>query len=43
MYSKNFLDSGWKINSFDDFSPGKKKYLDHLCNYIVEGGLYQDW
>jgi len=43
IYYKNFLNLGWNINSFNDLLPGKDKYLDHLCNYIVYGGIYQDW
>lgn len=43
IYYNSFLDLGWNINSFDDFKPGKNKYLDHICDYIINGGIYQDW
>lgn len=43
VYYKNFLNLGWNINSLDDFTEGNDEYLDHMCNYIVNGGVYQDW
>jgi capsule polysaccharide export protein KpsC/LpsZ len=43
LYYKNFLNLGWKINSFDDFAPGKDKHLDHICDYILNDGVYQNW
>ena len=43
VYSNNFLDLGWKIKSFKDLAIGKNKYLDHICNYIVNNGVFQDW
>ena len=42
MYYKNFLDLGWNIKSFDDFAEGKDKHLDHICNYILKDGIYQN-
>jgi len=43
LYAKTMLKVGWDIKSFDDFGEGKNKYLDHICNYIINGGIYQDW
>jgi hypothetical protein len=43
IYSRNFLNLGWTVKSFDDFAEGKDKYMDHLCNYILNDGVYQDW
>lgn len=43
VYRNNFLDLGWNINSLEDLGPGKDKYLDHVCNYIVNDGVFQDW
>jgi len=43
IYYNNFLDLGWKINSLGEFAEGKDKFLDHICNYIINGGIYQDW
>jgi hypothetical protein len=43
LYYNNFLNLGWKINSFDDFAPGKDKYMDHFCNYVLNDGVYQNW
>lgn len=43
LYYRNFLNHGWDIDSFDEFAEGKDKYLDHICKYIIEGGIYQDW
>lgn len=37
------LKYGWNINSLDDLSEGKNKYLDHICNYISHDIIYQDW
>lgn len=42
-FYNNFLYLGWKINSLDEFAEGKDKYLDHICDYIINGGIYQDW
>jgi len=43
VYRNNFLDLGWNINSLEDLGPGKDKYIDHVCNYIVNDGVFQDW
>ena len=43
IYGRNFIDLGWKVKSLDDFEPGKNKIIDHLCNYIVKGGVFQNW
>lgn len=43
VYEKSFMNLGWNISSFDEFRPGKNKYLDHVCNYIVNNGIFQDW
>ena len=43
LYANSFLDVGWNINSFEGFTPGKNKYLDHICNYIINNGVFQDW
>jgi len=43
IYYNNFLNLGWNINSLEDLEPGKDKYLDHVCNYIVNDGVFQDW
>ena len=37
------LKYGWNIKSLDEFSEGKNKYLDHICNYIAYDTVYQDW
>jgi len=41
--NKRTLNFGWNIKSLDDFAEGKDRYLDHVCNYITEGIIYQDW
>jgi len=43
LYYKNFLNHGWKIQSFDDFTERKNYYLDCICNYIINNTIYQDW
>jgi hypothetical protein len=43
LYYKNFLNLGWNAKSFNDFEKGKDKYLDHICNYILNDGIYQNW
>jgi hypothetical protein len=43
IYYRSFLDLGWQIESIDDLSEGKDKYLDHLCNYITSDIIYQSW
>ena len=43
VFYSNFINLGWKIKSFDDIKPGKDKYVDHLCDYIINGGVFQDW
>jgi hypothetical protein len=43
LYYKNFLNLGWKIKSIDDFNPGKNKYMDHICDYIINDKVWQDW
>jgi len=41
--TNNFITTGWTFKSLDDLEPGKNKYIDHICNYIINGGIYQDW
>ncbi len=43
LYYRNFLNLGWKIKSFDDFAQGKNKHMDHICDYILNDGVYQNW
>jgi len=43
FYRNNFLDVGWNIKSFSQLAPGKDKHLDVVCDYIVNGGVYQKW
>ena len=41
--TNNFITTGWTVSSLEGFKPGKNKYLDHICDYIINGGIYQDW
>jgi len=43
IYYNSFLDMGWNIKSLSDFNPGKDRYMDHICDYIINGGVYQEW
>jgi len=43
IYNKNFLTMGWNINSLEDLTEGHDKNLDHICKYIIKGGIFQDW
>jgi len=43
LYYNTFLDLGWNIKSLDDFTEGENKYLDKICDYILNGNLYQTW
>lgn len=43
VYKRNFFNQGWNISSFDELKEGKSKYLDIICNYISNNGIYQDW
>jgi hypothetical protein len=43
LYYNNFLNLGWNVKSINEFRKGKDKYLDIICNYITNGGIYQDW
>ena len=43
LYNRNFLNLGWKVKSFDDFAKDKDKHLDHICDYILNDGVYQNW
>jgi hypothetical protein len=43
VYYNNFLDIGWNIKSLKDFYPGNDKFLDHICDYILDGGLFENW
>ena len=43
IYTKNFLTIGWNINSLEGLTEGHDKNLDHICKYIINGGIYQDW
>ncbi|RLE40605.1 hypothetical protein DRJ16_07025, partial [Candidatus Woesearchaeota archaeon] len=40
VYKHGFFNIGWKINSIDDFSPGKNESLDRICDYILNGCIY---
>ena len=37
------LKYGWNIESLNDFAEGKDEYLDHVCDYIANDIVYQDW
>lgn len=41
--NKRTLDFGWKIKSLEEFKVGNDRYLDHICDYISEEVIYQDW
>jgi len=41
--NRRALRYGWNIKSLNEFAEGKNRYLDHICNYIAEGTVYQDW
>lgn len=43
IYNKNFLKIGWNINSLIDLTEGNDRNLDHICNYIVNNGVFQNW
>lgn len=43
VFKDSFLKIGWNIKSTDEFKPGMNKYLDKICDYIANGGIYQDW
>jgi len=43
IYNKNFLNIGWNINSLNNLTEGQDKNLDHICNYIVNNGVFQNW
>lgn len=43
IFSNNFINVGWNFRSLDDVKPGKDKYIDHICDYIINGGVFQDW
>lgn len=43
IYANSFLDIGWNISSLEGFMPGKNKHLDHICNYIINNGIFQNW
>jgi hypothetical protein len=43
IYNKNFLDVGWNIKKIEELAPDHNKYLDHICNFIINNGVYQDW
>ena len=43
FYYNNFLDLGWNITSLEELVSNEDKCLDHVCNYIVHGGIYQNW
>lgn len=43
MFSNNFIDVGWNFCSLDEVKPGKDKYIDHICNFIINGGIFQEW
>ena len=43
VYYKNFLNLGWNINSLDEFAEGNDQFIDHMCDCIVNGGIFQNW
>ena len=43
IVNKRTLNFGWNVKSLDDFAEGKNKYLDKICEYILNGGVYQTW
>jgi hypothetical protein len=43
MISNNFMDISWNMHSLDEVKPGKNKYVDHICDYIIKGKVYQNW
>ena len=43
IYYNSFLKIGWNFKSIDILKQGKNKYIDLICNYIIKGGVYQDW
>lgn len=43
IFYNNLIDIGWNIHSLDEAKPGKNKYIDHICDYIIKGKVYQNW
>ncbi len=41
--SNNFITTGWTFNSLEETKPGKSKYIDTICDFIINGGVYQNW
>jgi len=41
LHHRNFLDLGWNINNTQELL--SDKYLKHITNYIINGGIYQNW
>jgi len=41
--TNNFLTTSWTFNSLDEIAPGNNRYIDIICNFILKGGVYQDW
>ena len=43
MADNRILKYGWNVKSLNDFAEGKDRYLDHVCDYIANDIVYQDW
>ena len=43
IYHKNFLNIGWNIKDINELSHGHNKHLDHICDFIINEGVYQGW
>lgn len=41
IIDKNLIHMGWNVKSFNDFK--ENKYLDYICEYILNDNLLQDW
>lgn len=41
VYYNDFRDVGWKITKLEELQPGRNKVLDHICDYIVNDGVFQ--
>jgi hypothetical protein len=41
--NKKFMIYGWNFDSLNDLMISDDKYLNHICDYIAKGRVYQDW